>query len=81
MSGTTAGASELTGRGPVLLDRAIAVALCQGAVLYFLDGQTGVEDFDVWTFYAAYPGISYPLHRRTVRDLGYEKFGRASGYL
>ena len=34
----------------VLADRVIAVTLCQGAALHFLDGQNGVKDFDVWTF-------------------------------
>lgn len=28
----------------------VAVALCQGAALHFVDGQNGIKDFDVWTF-------------------------------
>lgn len=61
----------------VLADRVIAVALCQGAALHFLDGQNGVKDFDVWTFYAAHPDATYPARRNVARDLGDPKFGQA----
>jgi hypothetical protein len=37
----------------VLEDSLVCVALCQGAALHFVDGENGVKDFDVWTFYAA----------------------------
>jgi hypothetical protein len=63
----------------VLADRLIAVALCQGAALHLLDGQTGVKDFDVWTFYAAHPKVTYPARRRATRDFGDPKFGRTPG--
>ena len=36
-------------------ERLICVALCQGAALHYVDGKSGVKDFDVWTFYAARP--------------------------
>ena len=36
------------------------VALGQGAARHYLDGQTGVKDFDVWTFFAAAPTRPYP---------------------
>jgi hypothetical protein len=41
--------------GAVYDKRVIAVALCQGAALHYVDGKTGVKDFDVFTFYAAHP--------------------------
>ena len=45
--------------------RVLAVALCQGAALHYVDGKNGVKDFDVWTFFAD-DGASpaYPVRRR-----------------
>ena len=45
--------------------RVLAVALCQGAALHYVDGKNGVKDFDVWTFFAN-DGASpaYPVRRR-----------------
>lgn len=62
-----------------LEDRVIAVALCQGAAKHFVDGKNGVKDFDVWTFYAAHPDITFPARRRVARDFGDPKFGRTPG--
>lgn len=59
-----------------LEDRVLAVALCQGAAAHFLDGKNGVKDFDVWTFYAAHPDVTYPARRRVARDFGDPKFGQ-----
>ncbi len=61
----------------VLADRVIAVALCQGAALHFLNGQNGIKDFDVWTFYVAHPEATFPPRRRVARDFGDPKFGRS----
>jgi hypothetical protein len=59
--------------------RVLAVALCQGAALHYIDGRNGVKDFDVWTFFAAL-GNRYPdraLYRRNKSfDYGPSKFGR-----
>jgi len=42
----------------------IAIALCQGAALHFIDGKNGVKDFDVWLFYKQNPGYwRYPVKR------------------
>jgi hypothetical protein len=38
----------------------LAVALCQGAALHYLDGRNGIKDFDVWTFFARAPGRQFP---------------------
>lgn len=59
-----------------LAEHVIAVALCQGAALHYLDGRNGVEDLAVWTFYAAHPDATFPQRRRVMCDLGYPKFGR-----
>jgi hypothetical protein len=53
------------------------VALCQGAALHFVNGENGVKDFDVWTFYAAHPDHpAFPWRRRVARDFGDPRFGR-----
>lgn len=63
-------------------DRLLAVTLCQGAALHYLDGQTGVKDFDVWTFFAVSPDRPYPdaalFRRRKIADFGPSHFGRTS---
>lgn len=33
------------------IKRPLAVALCQGAAMHYVDGTNGVKDFDVWFFY------------------------------
>lgn len=56
--------------------RLLAVALCQGAALDFVNGTNGVKDLDVWTFYAAHPDAPFPSRRRGKVDFGVSKFGR-----
>ena len=59
-------------------ERLICVALCQGAALHYVDGENGVKDFDVWTFFAAHPDHpDYPWRRRKAVDFGDPKFGRS----
>ena len=61
----------------VLEEGLVCVALLQGAALHFVDGENGVKDFDVWTFYAARPGHpAFPWRRRVARDFGDPRFGR-----
>lgn len=62
----------------VLGEKIIAVALCQGAALHYVNGETGIKDFDVWTFYARHPGLTFPHRRKVVaRDFGDPKFGKS----
>lgn len=59
-------------------NRLLFVALCQGAALHFLDGKTGVKDFDVWAFYRESDARPFPQRRpRVVRDFGDAKFGKS----
>jgi len=60
-----------------LRNHVVAVALCQGAALHFVDGRNGIKDIDVWTFYAPHPALRYPS-RRPVRsyDFGDPRFGK-----
>ena len=58
-------------------DRVLCVALCQGAALHFVDGRTGINDFDVYTFYARNPSKRWCDRRRQPVDFGHAKFGRS----
>jgi len=57
-------------------DRIICVALCQCAALHYVNGKTGVKDFDVWTFYSVHPDAGFPCRRVGRRDYGPSKFGK-----
>jgi hypothetical protein len=63
-------------------DRLLAVTLCQGAALHYLDGRAGVKDFDVWTFFARAPERPFPdaalFRRRKIADFGSSRFGRTT---
>jgi hypothetical protein len=61
-------------RYAVLTHHIIAVALCQGAALHFVDGTNGVKDFDVWSFYSSSAGIQYPPRRLKHRQFPLPKF-------
>lgn len=55
-------------------ERVVAVALCQGGALHYVNGHSGVKDLDLWTLYAAHEGVAYP-HRRVGRVTGCEMLG------
>lgn len=61
---------------PEFGNRRVAVVLAQGGALHYLDGQVGVKDFDVWTFYAALPRVAFPAKRNRHVDFGPSEFGR-----
>jgi hypothetical protein len=47
------------------------------AALHYLDGRNGVKDLDVWTFYAALPGVRFPAGKRETHvDFGPSELGR-----
>ena len=56
--------------------RLLCRALCQGAALHYLDGENGVKDFDVWSFYAGRSDGPFPYRWRGTADYGPSKFGR-----
>ena len=56
--------------------RLLCIALCQGAAQHYVDGENGVKDFDVWSFFAADPAGPFPYRRRVERDFGRSKFAR-----
>jgi len=59
--------------------RLLGRALCQGAALHYVNGQNGVKDFDVWSFYAQYDDWPFPGRWRGTRDFGPSKSGRYPG--
>jgi hypothetical protein len=61
--------------------RLLCRALCQGAALHYLDGRTGVKDFDVWSFYAALDDGPFPYRWHGTADYGPSRFGRYPGDL
>ncbi len=57
-------------------DRLLCIALCQGAAQHCVDGENGVKDFDVWSFFSAHPAGPFPYRRKVERDFGRSKFSR-----
>jgi hypothetical protein len=58
-----------------LKDHIIAICLCQGGALHYIDETTGIRDFDVYIFFDNETSITYPVRRRSVKDFGTDKFG------
>ena len=56
-------------------ERVLGVALCQGAAKHYLDGITGINDFDVYTFYRKHPQKNWYAKRIKSYDFGDGKFG------
>lgn len=59
--------------------RVLCTVLCEDAALHYINGQTGVSSFDVWTFYAAHPEASFPHWHEERYDFGRSCFGRDAG--
>ncbi|MDI6769612.1 MAG: hypothetical protein QMD04_08055 [Anaerolineales bacterium] len=57
--------------------RQICIALCQGAALHYIDGSTGINDFDVYTFYRKHPTQDLYPKRIKSYDFGDAKFGQS----
>jgi hypothetical protein len=58
-------------------ERILGTALCQGAALHYLDPKAGINDFDVYTFYAAHPTRRWYAKRIKSVDFGDPKFGQS----
>ena len=56
--------------------RILCAALCGDSALHYLNGITGVSEFQVWTFYAENSEASFPPHHVSHLDYGESKFGR-----
>lgn len=58
-------------------DRLLCIALCQGAALHYSRGDIGVNDFDVYLFYAEHPNQAWYAKRIKSYDFGDPKFGQS----
>ena len=58
--------------------RLLGSALCGNGALHYLNGITGVDQFEVWTFYAENSEAAFPHHHVSHLDFGESKFGRGA---
>lgn len=58
-------------------NRVLCIALCQGAALHYVTGTTGINDFDVWTFFDTNPKKLWCYRRKKIYDFGDPKFGQS----
>jgi hypothetical protein len=57
--------------------RFLGSALCQGAALHYVGGEVGINDFDVYSFFAVHPNRAWYAKRIKSVDFGIPKFGRS----
>lgn len=57
--------------------RFLCSAFCQGAARHYVEGRGGINDFDVYSFYAENPSRCWYAKRRCPCDFGSPKFGRS----
>ena len=58
--------------------RMLCAALGGDGALHYLNGITGVGEFQVWTFYAENSEAAFPPYHSSHLDYGVSKFGRDS---
>ena len=56
--------------------RLVCSVLCRDAALHFVNGVTGIEQFQVWSFYAAHAEAAFPFQHMGKVDFGPSRFGR-----
>jgi hypothetical protein len=61
----------------IYANRILCTALCQGAAEHYVNGLVGINDFDVYTFYAAHPARHWYAKRKKHWDFGDAKFGQS----
>jgi hypothetical protein len=57
--------------------RFLGSALCQGAALHYVGGEVGINDFDVYSFFAVNPKRAWYAKRIKSVDFGDPRFGRS----
>jgi len=58
--------------------RLLGSALCGDGALHYLNGITGVDQFEVVSFYAEHTDAAFPYQRVSQADFGKPKFGRGA---
>lgn len=61
--------------GAIYSKKRFALVLAQGAALHYVDGTTGIKDFDVWGFFDAQPERQFPPRWLYSVDFGDPRFG------
>ncbi len=61
--------------GVIYAKRRFALVLAQGAAQHYMDGMTGIKDFDVWGFFDAQPKRQFPPRWLYPIDFGDPRFG------
>jgi hypothetical protein len=61
--------------GIIYAERRFALVLAQGAAQHYVDGMTGIKDFDVWGFFDAQPKRQFPPRWLYSTDFGDPRFG------
>ncbi|RJP68894.1 MAG: hypothetical protein C4532_11910 [Candidatus Abyssobacteria bacterium SURF_17] len=61
----------------IYAQRVLCIALCQGAAKHYVDGVTGINDFDIYTFYRSHSEKRWYAKRIKSYDFGNPKFGRS----
>jgi hypothetical protein len=57
-------------------DRLLGAVLTQGAAAHAVDGQRGINDFDMYLIYEELSGVRFWIRRRREIDCGLTKFGK-----
>ena len=57
--------------------RFLCAALCQGAAQHYIDNTTGINDFDVYSFYSRNPRKQWYAKRIKAHDFHDAKFGKS----
>lgn len=60
----------------VYAKRLMLLCLCQGAARHYVNGDRGINDFDVLAFFRPYPKYCFPYRRHGRVDFGPSRFGR-----
>lgn len=65
------------GKYSIYKDRLIAICLCQGAALHFIDGKNGIKDIDIWMFFREDAEIKIPAIRNCMKSkyLNFQRIG------
>jgi len=63
--------------GSIYSDKLFALVLAQGAASHYVDGKTGIKDFDVWAFFDRQPGREFPPRWLDSTDFGDPRFGKS----
>lgn len=58
-------------------ERVLGITLCQGAAQHYIDGTTGINDFDIYTFYRKNPDKHWYAKRIKAYDFSDPKFGQS----